>query len=169
MARPRYNRYQYETSPRKLEPEYEVRKQVYPKKSTAIKNKPKKQLKNKSKLKKIVYVLLAFSVLYAICYRNSQINETFSDVQEAKAELSELEKQNEQLNVSIQNSINLNQIEQSAKVLLGMQKLTSKQTIYVNLPKRDYVEPATEEIIMEEEEGGFNSIFEKIKGIFHGK
>ena len=48
MARPRYNRYQYETSPKKLEPEYEIRKQVYPKKSTAIKNKPKKQLKNKS-------------------------------------------------------------------------------------------------------------------------
>ena len=106
-------------------------------------------------------------MLYAICYRNSQINETFSDVQDAKAQLSELEKQNEQLNVSIQNSINLNQIEQSAKVLLGMQKLTSKQTIYVNLPKRDYVEPATEEIIMEEEQYDFSSIFEKIKGIFY--
>ena len=135
MARHVYNSYQYETSPRKLEPEYETKKITHKKKNTAAKNKNK--IQPKSKFKKIVYILIAFSVLYAICYRNSQINESFADVQKAKQELSQLEKENEQLNVSIQNSLNLNQIEQSAKELLGMQKLSSKQTIYVNLPKRD--------------------------------
>jgi len=163
MARPGDDRYQYETSPRKIEPEYKRKKTENKKKSTAIKNKPKKQ--PKSNFKKIVYILLTFSVLYAICYRNSQINESFANVQKAKQQLSQLEKENEQLNVSIQNSLNLNQIEQSAKELLGMQKLTSKQTIYVNLPKRDYVEPATEEVVIEEEKQ-FESILDKIKGMF---
>lgn len=163
MARHVYNSYQYETSPRKLEPEYETKKITHKKKNTAAKNKNK--IQPKSKFKKIVYILIAFSVLYAICYRNSQINESFADVQKAKQELSQLEKENEQLNVSIQNSLNLNQIEQSAKELLGMQKLSSKQTIYVNLPKRDYVEPATEEVIIEEE-NEFESILERIRGIF---
>ena len=46
--------------------------------------------------------------------------------------------------------MNLNNIEQAAKSLLGMQKLSSKQTVYINLPKEDYVEQRTEEVIIEE-------------------
>ena len=38
MARYNQNRYQYETSPRKLQPEYRPTKKQYPKKSTAKKN-----------------------------------------------------------------------------------------------------------------------------------
>ena len=48
--------------------------------------------------------------------------------------------------------------------MLGMQKLTSKQTIYVSLPKRDYVEPATEEVIIEEK-NEYESILKKIKNM----
>lgn len=85
-----------------------------------------------------------------------------------KTELSEVQKANEQLNVNIQNSLNLNKIEQSAKELLGMQKLTTKQTIYVSLPKRDYVEPATEEVIIEKENKGFfEGLAENIINIFN--
>ena len=32
-----------------------------------------------------------------------------------------------------------------------MQKLESSQSVYINLPKEDYVEPATEEVKQEEE------------------
>ena len=106
-----------------------------------------------------MYIVSAFLVLFVISYRNSQINESFAKVQSLKEDLSQIQKENEQLNVNIQNSLNLTQIEQKAKDLLGMQKLTTKQTMYVNLPKRDYVEPATEEVIIKEEEPGF---FEKI-------
>ena len=35
-----------------------------------------------------------------------------------------------------------------------MQKLSSKQTVYINLPKKDYVEQRTEEVIIEEEDTG---------------
>ena len=54
--------------------------------------------------------------------------------------MSSLEKENEQLKVNIENSVNLNNIEQAAKEKLGMQKLTNKQAVYVSLPKKDYIE-----------------------------
>lgn len=166
MARPKtYNKYQYETSPRKLEPDYDVQKPKYKKKSTALKNKPKQ--KAKTKFKTIVYVSLAFVILFAICYRNSQINESFSKIQKLKGDLAQIQKTNEQLNVNIQNSLNLNQVEQRARELLGMQKLTNKQTVYVNLPKKDYVEPAVEKVIIQpDEKGFFASISETLANIF---
>ena len=42
-----------------------------------------------------------------------------------------------------------------------MQKLSSKQTVYINLPKEDYVEQRTEEVIIEEEKGVLETIKEK--------
>jgi len=45
-----------------------------------------------------------------------------------------------------------------------MQKLTNKQTVYISLPKKDYVEAATEEVIIEEETNWFENIINKIVG-----
>ena len=81
-------------------------------------------------------------------------------------ELAQLEKENEQLNINIQNDLNLSQIEKSAKELLGMQKLTSKQTVNVNLSKKDYVEASSEEVIIEENNNWLTSIMNTIKNIF---
>ena len=64
MARYNMNRYQYETSPRKLQPEYEPIKKKYPKKSTATKTEKsssKKQLKNN--------VIYRDSFCNVICYK----------------------------------------------------------------------------------------------------
>ena len=48
-----------------------------------------------------------------------------------------------------------------------MQKLTSRQTVYVVLPQKDYIEGASEEIIMtEEEQSWFDKIVEFIKDLF---
>ena len=107
-------------------------------------------------------VIAIFIVLLTISYRNSQINENFNQVQNLKKELSTLEKENEQLKVNIENSVNLNNIEQAAKEKLGMQKLTNKQAVYVSLPKKDYIETATEEVKIEENQNWF----EKILNIF---
>ena len=38
----------------------------------------------------------------------------------------------------------------TAKELLGMQRLTNKQTVYISIPKKDYVEHRAEEVIIEE-------------------
>lgn len=167
------NRYQYETSPRKLQPEYEPRVKKYPKKSTAKKvNKtPKKQVKPKAKkklkveAKVIVYIAIGFMILFAISYRNSVINEKFAEIKKLKSNLAAIEKENDQLEVNIESSLNLKTIEQSAKELLGMQKLENSQSVYVNLPKQDYIEPASEEIVT----GDNVSIWEKIINFITGK
>ncbi len=167
MAR---DRYQYGTNPRKLEPEYSPYKQRSSNKNRkpeVLKTKPKAEIKISRKdkiktIKRIGLVVAIFIVLLTISYRNSQINENFSQVQKLKKELSSLEKENEQLKVNIDNSVNLNNIEQAAKEKLGMQKLTNKQSVYVSLPKKDYIETSTEEVRIEEN----RNWFEKILSIF---
>lgn len=163
-----YNRYQYGTSPRKLEPEYvPERKRTTKIKSTEkVKEKPKLKTKKNLKLRLVFYLLVGFVILLAISYRNSKINEEFSEVRAMQKELAQLEKENEQLNINIQNDLNLSQIEKSAKELLGMQKLTNKQTINVNLSKKDYVEASSEEVVIEENNNWLTSIMNTIKNIF---
>ena len=104
-------------------------------------------------------------LLVTISYRNSQINEKFSEVQNLKEQLASIEKENEQLEVSIENSLNANNIEKLAKEQLGMQKLTNKQTVNVVLPKKDYVEPARQKVVIEknQEENWFQKLLDKLK------
>lgn len=169
-----YNsRYQYETSPRKLQPEYVPIKKKYPRKSTAkksnvtskkkVKTKDKKQIKMHAKV--MGYVAIGFIILFAISYRNSLINEKFAEIKTLKTELATIQKENEQLEVNIESNLNLKTIEQSAQEMLGMQKLSNAQKVYINLPKHDYIEPASEEIIKDSQ----TSWFQKIISIFTGK
>ena len=116
----------------------------------------------KKHAKMTLLVIGIFILLLTISYRNSQINESFNEVQTLKKELASLEKENEQLEVNIENGLNLNNIEKLAKEKLGMQKLTNKQTVYVNLPKKDYVESASEEVIIEENKNWFEEFIDKI-------
>ena len=99
-----YNRYVYETSPRKFEPEYRPIKMKYPKKSTArkidhkksVNNKKAAKLQLKSKTKAIMCVILLFAILFAISYRNAVISEKYSNIKEMKTGLASIEKENEQ-------------------------------------------------------------------------
>lgn len=120
-----------------------------------------KKIKNniKPKLKIVMLLITGFSVLFAISYQNSLINESFNKKEQYKKEAEALSKTNQQLSVNIENSLNLNNIEQVAKEKLGMQKLSNNQKIYVNLPKQDYVAPATEQVIIEEDTGFLGRIF----------
>ena len=157
--------YQYETSPRKLEPDYRPQRKKTQTKATKPNSKKNSQILKKEKRKRVKQTLTVFAlfvVLVAISYRNSAINESFSKVQSLKSELSEIQKENEQLEVSIENSLNLNNIEQIAKEKLGMQKLTNRQTVYVELPKKDYVKSANEEVVIKEEQSWLQKIMDKI-------
>ena len=160
------NTYQYETSPRKLKPEYDYNKskKQQSKKSTTKKITQKKQVNKNRKAETVILVAIGFIVLLAISYRNTLINERFAEIKELKTNLAAITKENEQLKVNIENSLNLSNIEQEAKDRLGMQKLTNKQTVYISLPKKDYVEPATEEVIIEKETNWFQNIINKILG-----
>lgn len=166
--------YQYETSPRKLEPEYQPNKRKVKKKNVKSASKKantqskKNSSKNSFKTRFLVTVnlFMIFAVLFVIIYRNSLISQSFSQIQTLKSQVTELQKENDQLEIGIQNSLNINNIEQAAKDLLGMQKLSSKQTVYLTLPKKDYVEPSTEEVIIEENLSLFDKISNYINDLF---
>ena len=158
-------RYQYETSPRKLEPEYGREKKN--KKIKVVKDLPKQEIKiskeQKMRHRKATLLVLAiFAVLLTISYRNTQINEKFNEMQTLKTELASLQKENEQLQVTIENSLNLSNIEKQAKEKLGMQKLTNKQTVYVSLPKKDYIESATEKVEISDNKNWFEKFVDKL-------
>ena len=159
-------RYQYETSPRKLEPD--IRKEKKRQNIKVVKDLPKQDIKlskeqKKKHIKATLLVMAIFAVLFTISYRNTQINEKFSEIQSLRTELSSLQKENEQLQVTIENSLNLSNIEKQAKEKLGMQKLTNKQTVYVSLPKKDYIESATEKVeISDTNENWFQKLVDKI-------
>ena len=169
-----YNKYQYETSPRKIEPEYAPKKNNYKgKKSTARKpqtnvkkaNNKKQKEERKKQRKMIMYICMAFAILFAISYRNAKIDESFEKVQDYKSKLAAIEKENSQLEVDIESNINLSNIEQQAKELLGMQRLTSKQIVYVNLEKDDHIETAAENVVIKEE-SAIQKVINTIKGLF---
>ena len=160
--------YQYETSPKKLQPEYVPTKKA--KKKTNVKpqntKKPSKQQKNKYNYKPVVYIGLAFVMLFTISYRYSLINEEYNSKENIKSKVSAVQKENEQLKVNIEKTLNLNNVEQSAKEKLGMQKLSNSQKVYVSLPKKDYIESAKEEVIIEEDTNFFQNIINTIKNLF---
>ena len=185
--------YQYETSPRKLNNEYKstkssnsrnnktLNKKAKPKtqnkkeKKQEAKKKVKKSEKpskstTKSNLKTKIAIFakcfLIFLVFFLIIYRNSLITQSFAEIQKLKTSITELQKENNQLEINIQNSLNTNNIAQAAKELLGMQKLTNKQIVYINLSKKDYVEPRTEEVKIEKEKSFIDNIIDIIKDIF---
>ena len=80
-----FNKYQYETSPRKLEPEYTPKKNPYKSKKTSarkINSKKEKALEiKKQKHRVIKYLVVGFLILFAISYRNSKIDESFAKMQ----------------------------------------------------------------------------------------
>ena len=169
MARYNQSRYQYETSPRKLQPEYTPSKSKYSKKSTAkkqdIKQKVSKQENKNINAKIMLYIGVIFVILFAVSYRNALIAQEYSELKDLKSQLSEVEKENKQLEVNIESKTNLSAIQNKAEKELGLKKLDDSQVVYVSLDKQDYVESSAEEIILAEE-NWFESIINKIKEIF---
>ena len=168
--------YQYGTSPRKIQPEYNPRRKTTrreynrkdeerQRKELEAKKKKKMALKMEKRKhhKNIALIVGAFLLLLAISYRNSLITERFNEIQSKKQELAAIQKTNEQTQVSIESSLNLKNLEQAAQEKLGMKKLDNSQKVYVTLPKQDYTEAATQEIAEESEEvNWFQKIINKI-------
>lgn len=164
------NAYQYETSPRKLKPEYKPTKKKYPKKSTTSQKKPnnknKIEPKAKSNLKIVLYIGAIFVILFAVSYQNALIAQRYSELKKLKTTLSEIEKENKQLEVNIESKTNLGAIEEKASTELGLKKLDKSQIIYVSGDKQDYVKSSDAEIQMPETENWFTKIINNIKNIF---
>lgn len=148
--------YEYGTTPRKLEPNYrpstsrkkDIQKQV---KINERQKKEALKLERKKHNKNVALVMAIFLILLAVSYRSSLINEKFNEIQTAKEQLASIEKTNGQLQVSIEGSLNLSNVEEAAKEKLGMQKLDNGQKVFVTLDKKDYVEAGTQDISITEE------------------
>lgn len=156
--------YQYETSPRKLKPEEKPNKRNNNKKkiSNQKQEKTKAVSQVKSEVKAIMYIIIGFAILFAISYRNSLITASFNQKEDLKKQLSTLQKENAQTEINIQTSLNLANIENSASKMLGMKKLDDSQKVYVSLPKKDYVETASEQVVVTEEKNWFEKAIEAI-------
>lgn len=142
----------YETSPRKIEPEYFNTEEKKINKKGKV-NKTVNNIQNNSKQNKtmevkknishIFYIIVSFSILLTIAYRYAIINARFNEKENLKAKLAEIQKLNQQLTVSIEQGMNINKIEQEAKEKLGMQKLDNDQKVYINLEKSDFIESSS--------------------------
>ena len=161
--------YQYETSPRKLEPDYSPRR-----KKTKVNNQKQieyakeKERQNNLKMEKrrhhknIAMIIGMFLVLLVVSYRSSLITERFNEIQDKKSELAAIEKTNGQLEVGIESSLNLNNVEKEAEKKLGMKRLDNSKKVYVTLPKKDYTESSVESVKTEENLSWIEKIFNKI-------
>ena len=159
--------YQYGTSPRKIEPNYKPRKKNIHKEKNKIANEEQQKINNIKEEKRrhhknIAMIVGVFLILLAISYRNSLITERFNEIQDKKSKLAAIEKTNGQLEVSIESSLNLGNLEKEAKKSLGMNKLSDKQKVYINLPKKDYIEATTESIKIEEDSNWIQKLINKI-------
>ena len=160
-------KYQYGTSPRKLEPDYTRKTKQKRRPLKVVEDLPRQQIKvskeqRKRQMRTTVTVVGLFLLLLTISCRNSQIYRQFDQIQDQKKQLTALQKENEQLKVSIENSINISNIEKVAKEELGMQKLSSKQTVYITLPKKDYVETAAEKVVINDNQSWWQKLVDKI-------
>ena len=180
MANYRGYGYQYETSPRKLQPEYEPNKNQNKKKKSSVakkqaskkqnnkkqaNKKPATKKKTKYNYKPVAYIMLAFAMLFTISYRYSLINEEYNAKESIKSQVSAVQKENEQLKVNIENSLNLNSVAKAAEDKLGMQKLDNNQKVYLDLQKKDYVEPASEEVVINDNMSWFEQLLQKLTQI----
>ena len=163
--------YEYETSPRKLEPEYmpeiekEVEEKTKTKKRTNTSTKAKRLKEKRKNIKTILEIGIGFIVLLTISYRYSLVNASFNEKESLKKQLSEINKQNEQLEVSIEQGMNINLIEQEAKEKLGMRKLDNNQKVYVSLDKEDYTESSVNDNVNEETESWWSKLLKDLFNI----
>lgn len=161
-------RYQYETSPRKIRIDYEPVKRKPTKKGTVSKiNTSKKnstKVKTVKKARIVFFVLIAFLAFFTISYRNAIIDTKHAEIKDLKNKLALVEKENEQLEASIESRLNLKTIQEEAETMLGMKKLSNDQINYVNLPKADFVEASSEEVKIEES-NYFTKIINFIKNL----
>lgn len=165
--------YQYETSPRKIEPEYEpVRKKSTNKKrnistqKSTVKTKyqlqrEKKKVERKNHAKQILIVLSLFGMLLAVSYREIHIMEMFNNKKDMENQLALIEKENGQVEKDIrsqESKLDWNTIKQKATNELGMREATK---INVELKRADNVEKE-EKLIKEDDTSLLEKIVEKL-------
>lgn len=135
--------YERGTSPRKYNTECTPR----PKQRTKVQpnKQSKKVVRKQTPIQRYGSIILGIILLFAflVSFRSSKIEERNVQIQAEKNLIEQLKNENAQLNMDLQKTLSLTNIEKQAKEKLGMQKLQNNQIRYVKLDKQDYVEPVS--------------------------
>lgn len=108
--------------------------------------KAKKQQKsnNKSKVKIVFTVLIAFACCLTLIFRYAQITEMNYKLLKINKQYNEIRNENSRLKVEIEKKLDLQTIKANAETRLGMQKPDRHQVVRVSIPKTDFTQVADE-------------------------
>lgn len=138
--------YQYETSPRKLEPEYKPantkkKKTVQPKKVSNKKQPKKKQKKKMSfETKFFIHSMLAFSIIFAIIAGEALVKQRYKEKEGLKQEYNEL-----LASMNIAGSMS-----DDVRALASQYGMQTKSATLIDLGTSDYIESAENQAQAEE-------------------
>lgn len=162
MANKGYS-YQYETSPRKLEPDY--RNPPKKKKTNPVQVKKKqvkkvaqprtkKKFKMSFEMKFFVNSMLFFSIIFAIIACQAMVEQRYKERESLKQEYNEL--------LSKRNMAN--EVNQDVRMVASDYGMQTKSATLINLETSDYIETSAQQV--EEESGFFESILHWWNEIF---
>ena len=132
----------------------------------AEKEKLRQQQLKAARRKLALYMIVFFIAMFAILFRYVRIYDLHSDVASQTKKLETIRMENEQTKLTIENMTDKTKIQEYAENELGLQKITSTQTVYLSLEKQDYVEATAEAVIIEEEKNIMETIRNKIINLF---
>lgn len=162
------NGYQYETSPRKLEPEYKrpptkKKKSVQKKPSSGKKQQSKKNKAKKSKkkfklsfeMKFFMNSMLFFALIFAIIACQALVEQKYKEKETLKQEYNALLAKS---NVS-------SGLEEDVRISASSYGMETKSATLIDLGTSDYIESSADEVKIEED-GFFAKLFHWIKEKF---
>lgn len=151
--------YQYETSPRKLEPEYKKQKKTTPGKTNqkvktqskkSVQTKTKKKYKMSFEMKFFINSMLFFSMIFAIIACQALVEQRYKEKESLKQTYNEM----------LSNSNAVEDLSQNIRVVASEYGMQTKSATLIDLETSDYIEASTG---VETESQGF---FEKIANWF---
>lgn len=160
MANREYG-YQYETSPRKLEPDYRRAKEKKTseshKKQTkkSSKKKAKKKIKMSFEMKFFLNSMLFFSMIFAIIACQTLVKERYKEKESLKQQYNEL----------LASSNMTTDLSSNVRAIASDYGMQTKSATLINLETSDYIESALDDVKIEEE-GFLNKIMLWFREIF---
>lgn len=149
--------YQYETSPRKIEPDYR-RVQKPPKKKPVAKKKKKVKVKKKRKMsfeaKFFVNSMLFFAIIFAMIACQALVEQKYKEKERLKQEYSQL----------VTNSMVANSKNDDTRRIVSDYGMQTKSATLIDLGTTDYIESSADSV--ETNESFWDKIVNWLKNIW---
>lgn len=149
--------YQYETSPRKIQPDYPKAKKP-PKKKPVAKKKKKVKAKKKRKMsfeaKFFVNSMLFFAIIFAMIFCQALVNQKYKEKEKLKQEYSQL----------MTNSMVANSKNDDTRRIASEYGMQTKSATLIDLGTTDYIESSADSV--ETNESFWDKIVNWLKNIW---